>query len=506
MTDVDDALLRDRFARLQGESDGDWKDVRRRARGGARRVTVIVTVFVVALVATGFGLGGRVIGFFSDNGKPIPLSSLSPHDRELLVTNLCRRLAFSRHAGNVQTVCKDGKPTIKQIANDGHEIHWLVRYPWGVTCIASGPVGGFHNATGRSMIGLIGCNVGAPGERLVPTPRRPITTDLSIGASRADHRVRLLRASGLAGEGVAAVGLVARNGVTVKVPVRGRSYSFGAIPKKDWVAIAAFDDSGKELYRKQLELPRITAVVPRVPPHSLIHAQAPNPPRIPRGTPLQHGVSSNATAEVYRLGVVVFRFTSLDSTAYRILAKSNIASPACGKVAFGGHWENIAGGGNARMGPEVRIRMEARFGGFPRPPFDYCEITGFYGRYWDDEQGTRELVEVAFTRAGRRYLDERATARDLGYFVRTRKLERIRKAVHRGERGPTAEEIARLFGSRVVALPGRRSAPPSGKLGVWTDGRSIVARERAFDGRLLFVTVNGVSIGYNNLRNLAHVF
>jgi hypothetical protein len=502
---VDDNLLRDRFARLQGESDADWEDVRRRARRRpGRRVTVLLAVFFAALVATGFGLGGHLIGFFSESGKPIPLSSLSASDREVLVNSLCKRLAFSSHAGNVQTVCEDGEPTIKQIANDGHQVHWLIRYPWGLTCIASGPVGGFRTSHGRSRVGLVGCNLGAPKERLVPTPDRPITVDLSIGATRRNPKPRILRASGLAGEGVAVVGLVARNGEVVKTPVRGRAYSFGAIPTKDWIAITAFDASGKELYRKKVELP--PPVVIRATPRQPGKVQAPNPPALPRGTPLQHAVSATATADVYRSGVVAFRFTSLDSTAYRILAKSNIATPTCGKVAFGRHWETIAGGSYARMGPEVRVRMDARFGGFPRPPFDFCEISGFYGRYWDDEQGTRELVEIAFTPVGRRYLDERATARDLGYFVRTRKLERIRKAVHRGERGPTAEEIARLFGSRVVALPSRGAAPPSGKLGVWTDGKSIVAKERAVNGRLLFVTVNGVFIGYNNLRNLAHVF
>jgi hypothetical protein len=495
---VDDKVLRDRFARLQGDNDADWEDVRRRARRAPRlRGAVFVAVVVVALVATGFGLGGHLIGFFSEHGKPVPLGSLSAHDREDPVTSLCKRLGFSMHAGTVQTVCKDGNPTITQIANDGHEVHWLVRYPWGLTCVASGP------ASGTARIALVGCNLGARGESLVPTPQRPITIDSSIGSSLGNRRVRLLRVSGLAGEGVASVGLVTRSGEVLKTPVRHRAYSFRAIPIKDWVAVAAFDSAGKELYRKQLALP--PAVIP-APARGFGHVQAPNPPRLPRGAPLQQASSSNASAAVYRSGVVVIRFTSLDTTAYRILSKSKIASPTCGKVAFGGHWEEIAGGGYAKMGPEVRYRMDARFGGFPRPPFDFCELSGFYGRYWDDEEGTRELVEVAFTPLGRRYLEERATARDLGYFVRTRRLERIRRAINQGQTPPSAAELAQMFGPRVVPLAGRSDVPPPGKIGVWTDGRVIVAKERASNGRLLFVTVDGVRIGANNLRNLAHVF
>jgi hypothetical protein len=502
---VVDELLRDRFARLGGEDDADWDDVRRRARRGPGRLAVLVAVLVVALVATGFGLGGRVIGFFSEHGKAVPLSSLSPHDRELLVTSLCTRLGFSRKAGDVRTVCRNGEPTIKQIANDGHRIHWLVRYPWGVSCVVSGRIGGYLNSEfGTSMIDTIGCNVGAPGERLVPTPKHPITVDLSIGSTPTNRSVRLLRASGLAGEGVARVGLVARNGETLKVDVRGRAYSFAAVPDKNWVAIAAFDASGKELYRKQLGLPPAETVM-RAPPRTY-HVQAPNPPAVPRAAPLQQAESSNASADVYRSGVVVLRFTSLDTTAYRILSKSNIASPSCGKVAFGRHWETIAAGGYARMGPEVRVRIDSRFGGIPQPPFDFCEISGFYGRYWDDEQGTAELVEVAFTPAGKRFLLERATARDLGYFARTRRMERIRKAVHRGEAPPSAAALARLFGPRVVPLSSRLAPPPAGEIGVWTGRRLIVAKERAPNGRLLFVTIDGVLIGDNNIRDLAHVF
>jgi hypothetical protein len=140
------------------------------------------------------------------------------------------------------------------------------------------------------------------------------------------------------------------------------------------------------------------------------------------------------------------------------------------------------------------------------PPYDYCEITGTYGRYWNDEEGTHELVEVPFTPVGRRYLDERATARDLAYFVRTRKMWRIRKAVFHGESTPPADELARRFGERVVPLAARDGAAPLGKIGVWTDGKLIVASEVTPGGRRLFVTVRAMRIGATNIRHLSFTF
>jgi hypothetical protein len=179
----------------------------------------------------------------------------------------------------------------------------------------------------------------------------------------------------------------------------------------------------------------------------------------------------------------------------------------CGKVAFGASgWLDRAGGAAALLAPEMRVLLSTRWGGFPSPPFDYCEVAGTYGRYWNDDEGTRELVEVPFSAEGRRFLDDRATARDLAYFVRTRKLRRIRKAIYRGQSSPSASELARLFGPRVVPLTARSATGPAGKVGVWTNGKVIVAAERTPNGRRLFVTVRGLLIGATNIRDLAFPF
>jgi hypothetical protein len=506
---AEESLLRDRFATLAGADDGEWRDVRRRARRRLGVTAAVASAFVVALLAAGFAVGGRVVGLFDVHGKTIALDSLSPREREMLVTSMCPHVALKTIPGKApEAVCREGNPTIAEIANDGSEVHYRIRYPWGLTCVGSGPVGGFHDPNrGNFLIGMLGCNAGAPRNRLVPTPERPITIDLVAGASRDEPGMHVLRVSGLAGEGIEKVALLA-HGARLVTSVRDHAYSFTKIPDRHWTAIAALDSSGAEVYREPvLGGPRVGS-----------HRAPPPPPRAARRPrsrgPLVQRISSPvASVDVYRNAFAVLQFASTSSDAYRRLARSAATVNGrvgftCGKVAYGsGRWKDLAGGATVQLRPTLKASFgNGPFAGGTPPPYDFCEVSGTYGRYWNDEEGTHELVEVPLTAIGRRYLVERATARDLVYFVRTKKLHRIRLAIHRGEQGPSADELARIFGPRVVPLATREGSAPEGKVGVWTDGRIIVASELTPSGRRLYVTVRGARIGATNIRDLAFVF
>jgi len=507
-----DDNLRVRFDALTGPADDDWNDVRRRVRRRTGKLVVAAAALAVALCAAGLAVGGEVIGIFAEHGKRVPLNSFPQRDRELLVGSLCRRLAFSHaHGKSPEVLCRDGAPTIEEIANDGRQIHWRVRYPWGLTCLASGPIKPRRNpGFGDSQITTLGCNSGASKRKLVPTPVRPITVDASMTGSARRPHIRLVRLEGLAGRGVATVGLLTTNRPALKTEVRGNAYSFSSIPDRPWVAVAAYDKSGREVYREPL------LGVGKPIPHSIRHVGrvqvwSPKVPRRPSQAPLQHAVTPTATADVYRKGVVLVRFASTGSEAYRRLQRStrrtHVGGIGCRTVAFGaGHWKNVGGGSNARVAPTMGFRLVNRFGGMPSPPFDVCEVTGLYGRYWNDEEGTHELVEVPFTPIGRKYLVERGVARDLAYFVRTKRMHRIRLAIHRGESGPSAAELARIFGDRVAPLANREATAPLGKIGVWTDGKLIVASEVTPGGRRLYVTLRDVFIGANNIRDLSFTY
>jgi hypothetical protein len=249
--DRTDDTLRERFDALAGPADGDWTDVRRRVRRKTRKLVVAAAALLVALGAAGLAIGGEVIGIFDVHGKHIPLSSFSPRDRELLVASMCPHPELRAVAGTTpQAVCREGEPSVEEIASEGSQVHYRIRYPWGLTCVASGPAGGRHNPTfGDSQIADLGCNAGAPGHKLVPTPQRPITVDASLGSSAQNRHVRLLRLSGLAGRGVTSVGLVRKGGRPLKVPVHDHAYAFGAIPDRPWTAVAAYDRNGTQVYR-----------------------------------------------------------------------------------------------------------------------------------------------------------------------------------------------------------------------------------------------------------------
>jgi hypothetical protein len=514
LSTADELLLQERFATLTGPPDGDWRDVRRRARRRTGNVVVAAAALVIALVAAGFAIGGRVIGLFEVKGSAVPLSSFTANDRQLL-ESMCPDPEITHARGAAPRVsCGSGEPTVRKIADDGVEVHWRVRYPWGLTCVASGPVGGRRNpAFGDAKIANLGCNAWSPGRKVVPTPQRPITVDASLRSNAHDRRIRLVRVTGLAGEGVAAVGLVTKVGQPLKTPVRDHAYSFKSIPVRPWIAIAAYDAAGKEVYREPLR--GVGQPSPAVTAHAKVWS--PGPPKRPSGPPLQHASTPHAVVDVYRNGVVEVQFASTGDEAYRRLVRtsrfsSDTADVGCAKVGFGaGRWEAIGEGTNAHVGPLMGTRLGSGggahpMGGMPSAPFDMCEVSGTYGRYWNDEEGTRELVEVSFTAMGQRFLDERATARDLAYLVRSKKMHAIRLAIRRGRPAPSAAELARVFGSRAVPLRSRNESVPSGKVGIWSDGKLIVASENTPGGRRLYVTIDALRIGPNDIRDLAFVY
>jgi len=173
--------LRERFEALTGPADGDWTDVRRRVRRHTGRVVVAAAALLVALGAAGLAVGGEVIGIFDVHGKRIPLSSLSERDRETLITSMCPHPEFRTTPGHApEPTCREGEPTIELIASDGSQAHYRITYPWGLTCLASGRVGGYRNRTfGETLIGSMGCNAWSSGLKLVPTPQRPIAVSNS---------------------------------------------------------------------------------------------------------------------------------------------------------------------------------------------------------------------------------------------------------------------------------------------------------------------------------------
>ncbi len=524
MTDAADRHLAKRLAAFEDAADrSDWDDVRRRAsadpRRARRRSVAGAALAVAALILVAAGMGGRIVGAFTKHGKPVPERSLANLDRELLIS-FCQDVYLSTAPGRVpQRRCRGGFPKAEEIANDGRRLYLKITYRDGRTCLASGRVRPYRDRLrGSGRVGSLSCTQEPGGlGRLVPSPRRPITTEVS-GAFSPKGQASFVRVEGLAGNGVERVRLLGKRGKSLDAPVRGRIYAFEKLPPGDWVAIAALNGDGHEVYREKLHLPTVRpGLRDRRPPAGLKLRRRPapssartTPPPLPPSRPFQHGGQSGASVDVYRTGLVAFDIPPASGRAYRLLEHSWV-SLGCARVAYGaGRWATLGGGrSNIFFSEHLRAMVGGgiRFGGAVPPPYDACSVRGTYGWRWGSKRGWHDAVEIGLTPLGHRFLDEKAAARELAYFVRSPTMTRARDAMKHGAMAPRGAAIARHYGSRVVVLQRPGDLPPPERIGIWSDrGARLVASIRTPGGRRLFVELDHGRIGRYNLRELAFVF
>jgi hypothetical protein len=116
--------------------------------------------------------------------------------------------------------------------------------------------------------------------------------------------------------------------------------------------------------------------------------------------------------------------------------------------------------------------------------------------------GTHDTVEIPLTPRGRRFLAERATARDIEWLARARVFREVRHAQPPLDTTATARRLE----SHVVPLDTPNATPPTGKLGLWLGNpKRIVLVERAPTGRRLFLEIRHGLIYRTNLIGLTSV-
>ena len=315
--------------------------------------------------------------------------------------------------------------------------------------------------------------------------------DVAYGAHRPSSRPEILRAGGIAADQAASVALLDRSGRQVAVaPVVDNVYSFpGPFPRSAGFARVALDASGNRLEprlgdRRQTPPPGIFG--PR--------ATRVDPARL--GAVVQRGTSEGVTVSVGNNRTVLFNGDALAAATRNALRADQI----------GFHCFQI-GGQNVRNTRDVwttarwRPPVAFKVSGVPTP-FDGCDIQGIYGHRWRDGRGTHSLVEVPLTERGRRYFADRATARDLALFVRSRTTKKLRTLT--GRRLVAA--LRRAYGDRVVVLPRANALPPAGLVGVHVSGGRTVFSERSGTGNRLYVLLEQGKIVDENVRGLAFVF
>ena len=235
------------------------------------------------------------------------------------------------------------------------------------------------------------------------------------------------------------------------------------------------------------------------------------------GAPLQRGTGDGVSVDVYRSGIVRFRFDSA-SRLYRQLQGGQL-SIACLTFDSVSPWEsNESWFSNRTLAETVQVIISDATRPQPpyatvdpateaKPPFDGCLVSGSYGRRWNDPRGQHSPAEIAFTSDGSRFFDERAVARDLALFVRSPKLAAARRSQKQGDPAPAVSALARGLPARVLVLGERLRLPAAGEIGVWSNRRdTIEVSARSSAGKRLFIELRNGRIAQHNLEGLAFVF
>jgi hypothetical protein len=225
--------------------------------------------------------------------------------------------------------------------------------------------------------------------------------------------------------------------------------------------------------------------------------------------PLQRGTSEGVRVSVYAPGRVIFDLTQASATVHGMLRGPQIA-PGCVKARLlNGEWRARDFGIDTALSRRIEIDLAgtatpprvARF----RAPYDGCEIGGLYGHRWNDAWGTRDAVEVWLTVRGRHFFNDRAAARDLAYFVRAGRVQKIRTSA---KPRPGLESFVRRYPRRVVEMASASARVPSHVIGFWIGPRTIVFTTTSSTGRRLFVLAKRgtLKLPSKNLGDLAFVF
>ena len=300
------------------------------------------------------------------------------------------------------------------------------------------------------------------------------------------------RVGGLVADGAVKVDMRDNNGKTLATaPVTKNLFAFQPPYPKTFIRLVPVDSQGNDLT-----------------PHPQWGEHQQVPPFLfgPRATkvlpsrlkqPMQHASADGTDVTVGRNGVVVMKLEALDAqTHHQISGKTMGVS--CFVVSPTIRHTRGAGTSLAANGNETAFKIL----GYIKPPFDGCEISGSYGHRWHDQWGTHSPIEVPLTPRGQRYFDNRAAARDLALFVRSREMHQLRK-LH----GPAlVAAIRKHYVNHVTILDSQTATAGPNTVGVWTAGARTVISERSSAGGRFYVEIDNGKITKENVRGLAFVF
>jgi hypothetical protein len=283
--------------------------------------------------------------------------------------------------------------------------------------------------------------------------------------------------------------------VWVSKPIAAGFFTYD-IPASHWnrvhrlVALTLSTKGGRRLGRvtfRSPARPRLSTILSpsqlrRFPPRRL-----PVSPGVPPTAPTQSGAADGYRVVVGHNGSV--QFTQVATTPIlRELAGRSVGF-GCFRLATEFGIFTVRGlSVQGRLAPRVGLRLSG-----VGSPVDGCEIQSSIGRSWPDRLHDRAAVEIPLTAAGRRYFADRAAARDLGLFVRSARVHRLRREPAVAAR----RDIVRAYGTQLANSPLRITV---------VDPSTLRFSERSTTGRVFAVTVRRGHIAAQNLKPYALVF
>lgn len=225
------------------------------------------------------------------------------------------------------------------------------------------------------------------------------------------------------------------------------------------------------------------------------HHRAPRygSPKLPPPTaPFQTGSAGGVSVVAGSNGVVVFDTRGATSAVKRLIAGGAVGYGCFKRLPYG--QGPVAVTFPRTFAPRVAIRLQGTMG----PPFLGCEIEGTYGHRWPDRNGSHSAVEIAFTPVMKTYFVDRAAARDLALFIRSRTMHRLRRL----SGGALRTALQRTYGMRILAT----SRPPQGRIGYVTSGGSATFVEISPTGKRFYIRFAGGRLHGQNLKPYAFPF
>jgi hypothetical protein len=273
--------------------------------------------------------------------------------------------------------------------------------------------------------------------------------------------------------------------IWVSEPVAAGFFGFHVPSAKRPSAIVALDEHG-----------RLVARVTPPPLHRFRVRIAPGVRRRPRELPpasAQHPTPPLQQASASGVSVVVGANGAVQLTAHDVPAE--VRRLLTGSVSFSCFRFTREFGILGARGYGVEGAFAASVGfrlfGVGRP-LDGCEVTSERGHRWPEALGAHAPVELPFTAKGRAYFTDRAAARDLALFVRSRRMQQIRR-----ERGAQLlRDVHAAYGTALAHSRIRFALTANG----------ITFSERSATGKRFEVVVANRRIRRSNVEPYALVF